>query len=198
MYSSNSIEPNIAKYYPPVNSVSLIARQCGLPDDRAMLKSVADIRREKLSLEVAKEGGAVKFADKYDENPDYIRQIVNGKAHGGVNIGARAARKFEQKLGKPPNWLDHPGEVPEGVHSENDVIALQIAVTALVKALAENIRGAGPDFAAHVKAQARVDHFSIGHALLANLLGIAQPDQNKVEAASPVVPHRGSVAGTKR
>jgi hypothetical protein len=163
-----------------------------------MLKSAAEIRREKLAAEVAKAGGAQKFADKYNENADYIRQILNGKERGGVNIGQRAARRLEAVLGKPLNWLDHIGEVPQAVHSENDVIALQIAMRSVVKTLAENIRAAGPDFARHLVAQAGEVGFSTGHELLANLLGIAEQDQRTVVAASPPVLRRGSAGNTKR
>jgi hypothetical protein len=192
------MDANIAKDYPKRNSLLLQARGRRLPDHSGMLKSAAEIRREKFSLEVAREGGAVKFADKHNMNPDYVRQLLNGRDHGGANIGNRAARKIEGLLGKPTNWLDHVGDVPLAIHSENDVIALQIAMRSLVKALAVATPLAAPVFAAQVRAMAEAERFSTKQALLANLLGIAEQDQRTEEASSPPARLRGSAGNTRR
>src|ERR1043166_2797833 len=74
------------------------------------------------------------------------------------------------------------GEVPAAVHSENDVTALHIVTQALVKALAENIRGAGPDFVRFAREGAKArNNFSTDKGFLAIVLGIAEQAQHTAE-----------------
>lgn len=49
-----------------------------------------------------KHGEVAKFARKYDLDPTFIRQILSGHR----NMGERAARNFEEKLGLDKGSLD--------------------------------------------------------------------------------------------
>lgn len=90
-----------------VNSVSLLARIGGSAEHLAMPLSAAEIRRLNFAQAVEKAGGVPAFCKKHELNPDYVRQILNGKGQkSGRNIGDRAARKIEVMLRKEPNWLD--------------------------------------------------------------------------------------------
>lgn len=200
MYSSSVMRPKIAYHYPDCNSVSLRHTQKRLCDDLRMeLKPVAEVRRGKFVAAVDEVGGVVLFARLHNQNPDWIRQMYNGKGRkGGINIGAEAARKIEGWLKKPPNWLDHEGEVPAAIHSENDVIALQIAIRSLVKALAVATPLAAPVFAAQVQALAEAQGFSTRQALLANLLAIAEQGQHTAEVVAQPLRQRASGASTRR
>lgn len=118
--------------------------------------SAAEIRRLNYAQAVAEAGGVPEFVKKYeayDLNPDYVRQLLNGKdVKGGRNIGARSARKIEAMLGKPENWLDQlhgpmglealerapapPKPVFQAHQQANDIHAIRLAVAALYNHLA--------------------------------------------------------------
>lgn len=69
--------------------------------------SAAEVRRHNFAAAVEAAGGVPAFCKKTELNPDYVRQLLNGKDNkGGRNIGDRAARKIEELLGMGRNWLD--------------------------------------------------------------------------------------------
>jgi len=129
---------NIAKRYPDCNSVLLRDLGCHIADHSGMGKSASEIRRENFASEVAKLGGPAKFEELYGVNADYIRQLINGAGKSsGRNMGAKAARKMEGILKKPPNWMDHDHSDPRTdpqVQDQTDrsIDELSYAVSALV------------------------------------------------------------------
>lgn len=135
-------DAKIAFRYPDVNSVSLRDKNSNLLDDCGMAMSCAEIRRRNYAAEVDKAGGVDRFFDKYGTNPDYVRQLLNGKGvKGGRNIGDRAARKIEKMLNRPENWMDqdHTEKRSPALalnQGENDVDALRFFAAALTATMA--------------------------------------------------------------
>lgn len=126
--------------------------------------SAAELRRHNFAAAVEKAGGVPAFCRSTELNPDYVRQLLNGKdVKGGRNIGDRAARKIEALIGKDPNWLDQahgpvavaqaparPPTVPRQV--ENDIDALRLAVGALFTDLASTRPAEGARLAERIRA----------------------------------------------
>lgn len=119
--------------------------------------SAAEIRRLNFTAAVEAAGGIEPFCRQFEMNPDYARQLLRGGGHAsGRNIGNRAARTIEAKLGLPANQLDQQpigARVADQVASynaaaaaptaaqvtrrlENDVDALRYALGALATGLA--------------------------------------------------------------
>lgn len=81
---------------------------------------------------------------------------------------------------------------------QGDIVALQIAMRSLVKAMALNIPAAARTFSAHVHEQAEHIGFSIEKKLMGQVLGIAEPGQSEAEAHDPPEPRRGLRGSKKR
>jgi hypothetical protein len=113
-----------------------------------MSLSAAEVRRHNFASAVEAAGGVPAFCKKTELNPDYVRQLLNGKDHkGGRNIGERAARKIEGLIGKERNWLDQvhgpvgvkaaerPAREPQpefqAAQLENSLHAIRLALGAL-------------------------------------------------------------------
>lgn len=93
--------------------LSVIARQCALPDNAKM--DVFETRRRRLHQILADDfkGNQAALAAKLERQPDYISRIL--KEPGAKNhktIGEKFARHIEQKCGgdKPPGWLSRPDD----------------------------------------------------------------------------------------
>jgi plasmid maintenance system antidote protein VapI len=73
------------------------------------MKSIAEMRRNNLSILIDEAGGRIAFTDKALARDlkieyGYVGQLVN-QSRG---IGNSVARKLELIGNKPTNWLDHP------------------------------------------------------------------------------------------
>lgn len=142
--------------------------------------SAPETRRLNFTAAVDAAGGVEPFCKKFDMNPDYVRQLLRGGGEAsGRNIGNRAARTIEAKLGLDPNALDQPPRsalaaqappvnVEQDVRTRHEIDELRFAMSALVTALGVS----RPDEAAHLIAalQSAPAEFR-GRGLLAVLVG---------------------------
>jgi hypothetical protein len=72
---------------------------------RKLGMNISDIRIENLAKVIGdpdKHGAVAAFAKKHDLDPTYIRQLLGGHR----NMGEKAARNFEEKLGLDKGYLD--------------------------------------------------------------------------------------------
>lgn len=139
-----------------VNSVSLLSPDSGPREHPGMPISAPETRRMNFTAAVDAAGGVEPFCRQFEMNPDYVRQLLRGGGQAsGRNIGNRAARTIEAKLGLTPNQLDQQpigARVAETVavykasvapspaqltrRMENDIDALRYALGALMTGLA--------------------------------------------------------------
>lgn len=77
---------------------------------KIMLMSITDTRVANIRALIEEMGSQASFCRRFNLNPTYISQLLNGHR----TFGERAARKIEAKLGVPPGWLDRlqTGEGP--------------------------------------------------------------------------------------
>lgn len=71
----------------------------------AMTAPIHDTRRSNLRALIGippKHGDTARFARKHDLDPNYLSQLLNGHR----NMGEKAARELEQKVGLAPMTLD--------------------------------------------------------------------------------------------
>lgn len=75
-----------------------------------MPMSITDTRVANIRALIEEMGSQASFCRRFNLNPTYISQLLNGHR----TFGERAARKIEAKLGVPPGWLDRlqTGEGP--------------------------------------------------------------------------------------
>ncbi len=75
------------------------------------MKSIEEIRRERLNLLVQEYGSQAELARKIDKNPTQIWQWINGtpSANGTPrSLRTATAREIEKRANKPQGWLDRP------------------------------------------------------------------------------------------
>lgn len=151
-----------------------------------MGKPAHQVRRENFAAKVARAGGPKAFAERYDENIDYVRQILKGKDGGGRNIGDRAARRIEKMLGEPMYSLDADRSAPKDAEQRTggDVIALQIAVESILSALVSRLPGSASAFLADLAEAAKEREFPTDAGELLTLVGIAKSAQEAEEESA--------------
>ncbi|WP_304671260.1 S24 family peptidase [Neisseria bergeri] len=81
------------------------------------MKSIEEIRRERLNMLVLEYGSQAELARKIDKSPTQIWQWINGTPSvTGTPRSLRntTAREIEKRVNKPTGWLDRPlGEIKE-------------------------------------------------------------------------------------
>lgn len=88
------------------------------------MATAADIRRENLSILVAREGTQAAFARKIGKDKNQVNQWL-GRA-GKRNISDAIAREIEAALRLPEGWLDQPQarvSEPAAAYGEPDKVA---------------------------------------------------------------------------
>jgi transcriptional regulator with XRE-family HTH domain len=74
------------------------------------MKTIDQIRRERLHLLRKQSGGVGKLAEKLGKSPSQVSQWINASAHSGSGkpriIGDDAAREIEEKFNLLPGWMD--------------------------------------------------------------------------------------------
>lgn len=76
-------------------------------------------RIKKLSTMVSEAGGPAEFSRAHaGVDPTYVSQLLNGHR----SFGDRAARNMEEKIGKPPGWLDQDHSGAGLTHDEQTLL----------------------------------------------------------------------------
>jgi hypothetical protein len=133
---------------PDCNSSLLTGGASGLLDASAMgtalgIKAIKEARRRKLAALLE---GTSKFelGKRLDMNPDYLWQMAKGQGGSARGISDKTARKIEEKLGKPTNWMEWDGDHPP-VQAASQAVGpdfLKIAGTIMVvRRYTEKLRG---------------------------------------------------------
>lgn len=94
-----------------VNSKPLIDEISGALNT-PLMKTVEDVRREKLAVLIAEAGSQVALSEKIDKVPAQISQwlnaSINSKTGKPRSMSHAIAREIEKSTGKPRGWMDQP------------------------------------------------------------------------------------------
>jgi hypothetical protein len=143
MLSDALIEVKRPAYRP--EAACFFAERSGALTIRGM-KSIAEIRLANLLALIKEAGTQHALAERAETTPIYLSQVVNRiqdhKSGRPRELGTDMARRLEQAMGKPENWMDHDHAAAAGAILNEDEVTILNAYRMLPSAVARDIREA--------------------------------------------------------
>jgi DNA-binding transcriptional regulator YdaS (Cro superfamily) len=127
------------------------------------MRTVAEIRREKLDLLVLEAGSQRKLAQRIGKDPKQVNQwFGKGTAR---NISAATCREIERLMGRPDGWMDTPEGEPAGASraaaradtqrmddAEYEIDGIKAVMTTFMQIASEMMPGVASALAARLRA----------------------------------------------
>jgi hypothetical protein len=92
------------------------------------MRTIADIRHDRLLELIGEAGGVQQLADKLGKPYSQISQVKNRATYNAQGarraVGTKLAREMERAMGKPEGWMDADHQMQSSEHRKQDDMPL--------------------------------------------------------------------------